>query len=79
MTAVSNVIDVPPLELLISSVHRPILELVSMELENQRLGGFRIRLNLLILRALRRRWHGHHEPEDSVLFRYSCTRRTKSA
>lgn len=79
MTAFSNVIDVPPLELLVSSVHRPILELVSMELENQRLGSFRIRLSLLILRALRRRWHRHREPKDSVLFRYSCTKRTKSA
>jgi hypothetical protein len=79
MTAVSNVIDVPPLELLISSVHRPILELVSMQLENQRLGRFRIRLSLLILRTLRWRWHGHREPEDSVLFRYSCTKRTRSA
>lgn len=79
MATVSNVIDVPPLEFLIGSVHRTILELVSMQLENQRHRSFYIRLSLLILRALGRRWHRHCEPEDSVLLRYSCRNKTKSA
>jgi hypothetical protein len=79
MTAISNVIDVSPLELLISPVHRPILELVSVQLENQRHGSFCIRLSLLILHTLRRRRYRHCKPEDSMLLRYSCTNKAESA